>query len=137
MYESLVRSKDGMNDSETAIVSLLRQILVYQDSMTPLIAFGKSDVIELVIRTNKQLMVQLLFMTENDHILKGLLYHYHSCAKEHNTIYLGHTPVQIWGYEVPCKWTNVWNLDTGSGKYPSGRLSCLEVFSETIYQSDF
>jgi serine/threonine protein phosphatase 1 len=54
-----------------------------------------------------------------------------------DTVFLGHTPVQIWGYEVPCKWTNVWNLDTGSGKYPSGRLSCLEVFSETIYQSDF
>ncbi len=86
MYESLVRSKDEMNDSETAIVSLLRQILVYQDSMTPLIAFGKSDVIELVTRTNLELIVQLLFMTKNDHIIKGLLYHYHSCAKEHNTI---------------------------------------------------
>ena len=54
-----------------------------------------------------------------------------------DTIYIGHTPVQNWGYSTPCKWTNVWNLDTGSGKYPSGRLSCLEVDSETIYQSDF
>lgn len=54
-----------------------------------------------------------------------------------DTIYIGHTPVQNWGYSMPCKWTNVWNLDTGSGKYQSGRLSCLEVDSETIYQSDF
>jgi serine/threonine protein phosphatase 1 len=58
-------------------------------------------------------------------------------ADDFGTIYIGHTPVQNWGYSIPCKWTNVWNLDTGSGKYPSGRLSCLEVFSETIYQSDF
>lgn len=86
MYESFVRSKHGLNDAEAAITSLLRQIIVYQDSMTPLIAFGKSDVIELVIRTNLELIVQLLFMTNNDHIIKGLLYHYHSCAKEHNTI---------------------------------------------------
>ena len=54
-----------------------------------------------------------------------------------DTIYIGHTPVQNWGYSMPCKWTNVWNLDTGSGKYQSGRLSCLEVNSEKIYQSDF
>jgi len=56
---------------------------------------------------------------------------------EFDTIYIGHTPVQNWGYTIPCKWTNIWNLDTGAGRSPSEKLSCLEVFSETIYQSDF
>lgn len=86
MYESLIRSKDVLDEAETAVVSMLRQVIVYQDSITPLIAFGKVDVIELVIRTNLELMVQILFMTESDLNVKGLLYHYYSNAKEHNMI---------------------------------------------------
>lgn len=54
-----------------------------------------------------------------------------------DTVFLGHTPVQIWGYDVPCKWTNIWNLDTGAGKFKNARLSCVEVNSEKVFQSDF
>lgn len=50
-------------------------------------------------------------------------------------IYIGHTPVQHWGLNTPQKWGNVWNLDTGAGKYQNGTVSALDINTEEIYQS--
>lgn len=47
-------------------------------------------------------------------------------------IYVGHTPVQMWGLEIPQLWGNVWALDTGLGKYSNAELYALEITTQTL-----
>ena len=49
-------------------------------------------------------------------------------------IFIGHTPVQRYGSEVPMQASIVWNVDTGAGFM--GRISALDIESKEYYQSD-
>lgn len=49
-------------------------------------------------------------------------------------IYIGHTPTINYGSYVPMRVMNVWNIDTGAAFF--GRLSCLDVDSKQVFQSD-
>lgn len=49
-------------------------------------------------------------------------------------IYIGHTPTIHFDSFVPMKAINVWNVDTGACFY--GRLSCLDIDSKEVFQSD-
>lgn len=49
-------------------------------------------------------------------------------------IYIGHTPTLHYGIDIPMQGCNVWNIDTGAGFY--GKLSCIDVDTKTVYQSD-
>jgi serine/threonine protein phosphatase 1 len=54
-------------------------------------------------------------------------------------IVLGHTPVQYLGYEAKPQLLNdgkVVLMDTGSCTYEDGRVSCADLLSGEIYQSD-
>lgn len=51
-----------------------------------------------------------------------------------NQIFIGHTPTQGYGSDLPMHKINVWNLDTGAGF--SGKLSAMDIHSGTIWQSD-
>jgi serine/threonine protein phosphatase 1 len=42
-------------------------------------------------------------------------------------VYLGHTPVNYWGYTTPQKFGPVWALDTGVGKYGTAVLYGVNV----------
>lgn len=47
-------------------------------------------------------------------------------------IYVGHTPVQYWGYDKPILFCNVWALDTGVGKYEDAVLYALEITTQIL-----
>lgn len=47
-------------------------------------------------------------------------------------IYVGHTPVQMWGLNSPQLWANIWAMDTGVGKYKDADLYALEVTTQTL-----
>lgn len=51
-------------------------------------------------------------------------------------VYLGHTPVQHWGYDVPMNagGRKVWNLDTGAAF--KGKLSIMNIDTKEVWQSD-
>jgi len=49
-------------------------------------------------------------------------------------IYIGHTPTTRYGSDVPMKAINVWNVDTGAAF--EGKLSCIDLDSKEIFQSD-
>jgi serine/threonine protein phosphatase 1 len=49
-------------------------------------------------------------------------------------IYIGHTPTLNYNIEVPMQGCNVWNIDTGAAFY--GKLSCMDVGTKTVWQSD-
>ncbi|TDW46039.1 serine/threonine protein phosphatase 1 [Flavobacterium sp. 270] len=51
-----------------------------------------------------------------------------------NEIYIGHTPTLNYGIDVPMQGCNVWNIDTGAAFY--GKLSCIDVDTKQVYQSD-
>ena len=51
-----------------------------------------------------------------------------------NEIYIGHTPVFRIGSDVPIKFANVWNVDTGAAF--KGRLSIIDADSKEVWQSD-
>lgn len=55
-------------------------------------------------------------------------------ATPFNRIYIGHTSTVIWKTDVPITAANVVNMDTGAGW--GGRLSMLELGTETLFQSD-
>lgn len=82
LYLNAISIDKNSNDSDVAVNCMLRQILVFQDSVTPLIRYGKSDAIEVLLRVNLELIVQLLFMVDSDKHIKGKLYLYHGAAKE-------------------------------------------------------
>jgi serine/threonine protein phosphatase 1 len=47
-------------------------------------------------------------------------------------IYVGHTPVQMWGLTTPQLWGNVWAMDTGVGKHVDSELYALEITTQTL-----
>jgi len=47
-------------------------------------------------------------------------------------IYVGHTPVQYWGYDKPTLFCNVWACDSGVGKYTDATLYALEITTQTL-----
>ena len=49
-------------------------------------------------------------------------------------IYIGHTPTQVFDSEKPLALCNVLAMDTGAGF--QGRLSMMEIYEETLIQSD-
>ena len=49
-------------------------------------------------------------------------------------IYIGHTPVFRIGKEVPTKFANVWNIDTGAAF--KGKLSVIDIDTKEFWQSD-
>ena len=54
-------------------------------------------------------------------------------------IVIGHTPVQYLGYGAKPQWLNngrVVLMDTGSSTHADGRVSCADLLSGEIYQSD-
>lgn len=82
MFVSLVRSKNVVEDSDLSIHMMVRQIITLQDSISPLIQHGKSDAIKLIIRANLELILQLLFMVQNDSKIRSLCYLYSTEYKE-------------------------------------------------------
>lgn len=53
------------------------------------------------------------------------------CFKE---IYIGHTPTINYGFTEPMNAVNVWNIDTGAAF--TGKLSCMDVNTKDVFQSD-
>lgn len=49
-------------------------------------------------------------------------------------IYIGHTPTINFGSFEPMNAQNVWNVDTGAAFF--GKLSCLDIDSKEVLQSD-
>lgn len=49
-------------------------------------------------------------------------------------IFLGHTPTQNWGSDVPINVSNIFNIDTGAGH--QGRLTIMEMETKEYWQSD-
>lgn len=45
----------------------------------------------------------------------------------YSEVYLGHTPVNYWGYNTPQKFGPVWAIDTGVGKYGTAVLYGVNV----------
>lgn len=54
--------------------------------------------------------------------------------RSYREIFIGHSSVSRVGSSVPVKAANVWNLDTGSGKY--GYLTIMDVDTKEFWQSD-
>lgn len=54
--------------------------------------------------------------------------------KFHKEIYIGHTPVTHFGFDVPVQFANVWNIDTGAAFF--GKISALDVDTKEYWQSD-
>lgn len=52
----------------------------------------------------------------------------------YDEIYIGHTPTQRVGAEVPTNFQNVWNVDTGAAF--KGSLSIIDVQTKEVWQSD-
>lgn len=51
-----------------------------------------------------------------------------------NEIFIGHTPTINFDSFVPMNAVNVWNVDTGACFY--GKLSCIDIDSKEVFQSD-
>ena len=54
--------------------------------------------------------------------------------KSFDEIYIGHTPTQRFGYDIPMNAQTVWNVDTGAGF--AGRISALNIDTKEFWQSD-
>lgn len=50
-------------------------------------------------------------------------------------IFIGHTPTKIYGQSTPMKARNIWNLDTGAGKYEDGKVTIMNVETKEYYQA--
>ena len=79
-------------------------------------------------RTLWEMALSLDNRIEKDSIL------YPKRLKLFNEIYIGHTPTINFDSFVPMNAINVWNVDTGACFY--GKLSCIDVASKEIFQSD-
>lgn len=42
-------------------------------------------------------------------------------------VFIGHTPTLYWDCTYPMKAANIWNLDTGCGKYPDAKLTIMDL----------
>lgn len=49
-------------------------------------------------------------------------------------IFIGHTPTLNYKEEIPMHRVNVWNIDTGASF--TGKLSCMDIDSKEVWQSD-
>ncbi|MFD0989970.1 metallophosphoesterase family protein [Mariniflexile jejuense] len=54
--------------------------------------------------------------------------------KHYSEIFIGHTPTTNFGFSVPTKAANVWNVDTGAAF--KGKLSVMDVNTKAFFQSD-
>ncbi len=54
--------------------------------------------------------------------------------KLYKEIYIGHTPTINYGSYFPIQATNVWDIDTGAAFF--GKLTCMDVDSKEVFQSD-
>lgn len=54
--------------------------------------------------------------------------------KFHKEIYIGHTPVTNFGFDVPMNFANVWNIDTGAAFL--GKISAMDIDTKVYWQSD-
>lgn len=54
--------------------------------------------------------------------------------KHHKEIYIGHTPVTLFGFTEPQHFANVWNIDTGAAFL--GKISVLDIDTKEFWQSD-
>lgn len=50
-------------------------------------------------------------------------------------IFIGHSPTQMFGYSIPIKAVNIYNLDTGCGKDVDAPLTIMNVETEEYWQS--
>ncbi len=49
-------------------------------------------------------------------------------------VFIGHTTTGCWGFDIPMKAANIYNLDTGAGF--EGKLTIMNVDTHEYYQSD-
>lgn len=49
-------------------------------------------------------------------------------------IFIGHTPVTHFGFDIPVNFANVWNIDTGAAFL--GKISLMDVDTKEYWQSD-
>jgi len=54
--------------------------------------------------------------------------------KHYKEIYIGHTPTLNYKEDKPMNAINIWNIDTGAAF--KGKLSCLDINTKEIWQSD-
>jgi len=65
---------------------------------------------------------------EKDHI------YYPKRLKLYEEIFIGHTPVTQIGENIPVRFANVWNVDTGAAF--KGKLTLMDVDTKEFWQSD-
>lgn len=54
--------------------------------------------------------------------------------KLYHEIYIGHTPVTHFGFDLPKNFANVWNIDTGAAFL--GKISLIDIDTKEYWQSD-
>jgi len=54
--------------------------------------------------------------------------------KLYKEIYIGHTPVTHFEFDIPVNFANVWNIDTGAAFL--GKISALDIDTKEFWQSD-
>ena len=59
---------------------------------------------------------------------------YGNVYPEYRQIYVGHTSIYGYGYELPTRFGNVWFMDTGGGM--EGVLSLMDIETNEVFQSD-
>lgn len=60
--------------------------------------------------------------------------YYPKRLKCYSEIYIGHTPVTNYGFSVPQKRANVWNIDTGAAF--TGKVTVMDLETKKFWQSD-
>lgn len=50
-------------------------------------------------------------------------------------VFIGHTPVQLWKCTTPLNAANIWNIDTGCGKYPDGFVTIMNIKTKEYFQA--
>lgn len=50
-------------------------------------------------------------------------------------VFVGHTPVQYWGFTEPVNAANIWNLDTGCGKGEVNPLTIMDLETHKFWQA--
>lgn len=49
-------------------------------------------------------------------------------------VFVGHTPVQYYNETTPQKYANIWDLDTGAGKFPDGTVTIMDLETKEYKQ---
>lgn len=65
---------------------------------------------------------------------KEAITHYPERLKLYKEIYIGHTPTQRVGSDIPVNFQNVWNIDTGAAF--KGSVSILDIETKEFWQSE-